>query len=210
MMTAIVLAAGQSTRMGGQNKLLLPFRGTTLIERMVDAVIASGVESTVAVLGHDADRVRPLLENRPVTVAENPAYEEGMAGSIRAGLRAAPAGCDGYMICLTDMPLLEAQDLARLLAAFSGRPAGKDILLASHQGRRGNPVLFAARYREEVAQARGPIGGCKGIVQRYPEQVLAVELGNDHAVWDIDTPEDYQRLLALHGQQRAAGGESLP
>jgi CTP:molybdopterin cytidylyltransferase MocA len=58
-------------------------------------------------------------------------------------------------------------------------------------------VLFGARYAAEVAQATGPIGGCKGIVKRYPERVLEVELGNDHAVWDIDTPEDYERLLAL-------------
>jgi molybdenum cofactor cytidylyltransferase len=118
-----------------------------------------------------------------------------MAGSIRTGLQAAPAGSDGYMICLTDLPLLESADLNRLLEAFAGRSGDKDILLPAHEGRGGNPVLFAAHYAAEVAEATGPIGGCKGVVQRHPERVQLVELGNDHAVWDIDTPQDYQRLL---------------
>jgi molybdenum cofactor cytidylyltransferase len=154
------------------------------------------VAETVVVLGHEAERVRPLLAGRPLTLVENRAYAEGMAGSIRTGLDAAPAERDGYLICLTDLPLLETADLERLLEAFAARPAGKDILLPVHEGRRGNPVLFAARYAPEVAGASGPIGGCKGIVQRHPERVGLVELGNDHALWDLDTPEDYRRLLA--------------
>jgi molybdenum cofactor cytidylyltransferase len=193
--TAIVLAAGLSTRMGGQNKLLLPYRGKTLIENMVDVVTSSQVTDTVVVLGHQAEQVRPLLADRPVILVENRAYEEGMAGSIRAGLQAAPPGSDGYMICLTDLPLLEPADLNRLLEAFASRPEDKDILLPAHEGQGGNPVLFAAHYAAEVAQATGPIGGCKGVVKRHPERVQLVELGNDHAVWDIDTPRDYERLL---------------
>jgi len=198
--TAIVLAAGQSTRMGGRNKLLLPYRGKTLIENMVDVVAASRAAQVVVVLGHEAGRVRPLLNGRcgnggRVTTVENPSYEEGMATSIQAGLRAAPPS-DGYMICLTDLPLLEPEDLDRLLGAFATRPPEKDILLPLHGGKRGNPVLFSAGYAPEVARASGPIGGCKGIVKRYPQRVLEVEFGNDHAVWDIDTAEDYERLLA--------------
>jgi len=196
MVTAIVLAAGQSTRMGAENKLLLPFRGKTLIENMLDAVTGSAVGNTVVVLGHEAHRVRPLLEGRPVTLAENSGYVEGMASSIRVGLAAAPADSDGYMICLTDLPLLESRDLNLLIENFIRREPERDILRPSHEGRSGNPVLFSRRYRDEVMRARGPIGGCKGIVKRYAERVREVELGNDHAVWDIDTPEDYQRLLA--------------
>jgi len=196
MVTAIVLAAGQSTRMVGENKLLLPFRGRTLIENMVEAVTRSSVGQTVVVLGHEAERVRPLLEGRPVLLVENADYAEGMASSIRTGLAAAPADAEGYMICLTDLPLLESRDLDLLIEAFARREPEMDILLPSHAGRRGNPVLFSRRYRDEVMQARGPIGGCKGIVKRYAERVREVDLGNDHAVWDIDTPDDYQRLLA--------------
>jgi len=199
MIAAIVLAAGQSTRMGGTNKLLLPFLGQTLVERMVETVTGSAVGATVVVLGHEAERVRPLVERSGVTVAVNAQYEEGMAGSIRVGLAACPPGAEGYMVCLTDMPLLRSEDLDRLVLAFNRRPAGKDILLAGHGDRRGNPVLFSARYRDEVAQARGPIGGCKGIVKQYPERVMTVDLGNDHAVWDIDTPEDFRQLVAAHG-----------
>jgi molybdenum cofactor cytidylyltransferase len=199
MIAAILLAAGQSTRMGGTNKLLLPFQGRTLVERMVETVTGSAVGATVVVLGYEAEQVRPLVERSGVTVAVNPEFAEGMAGSIRVGLAACPPGADGYMVCLTDMPLLRAEDLDRLVAAFAGRPAAKDILLAGHGERRGNPVLFAARYRDDVALAQGPIGGCKGIVKRHPDRVLTVDLGNDHAVWDIDTPEDYRRLVAAHG-----------
>lgn len=196
MISAIVLAAGQSTRMGAENKLLLPFRGSTLIEGVVDVVTASRAGETIVVLGHEADRLRPLLAEKPVTLVDNPDYREGMSSSVRAGLGSLSPGATGAMICLTDQPLLEPEDLDRLMAALESQSGGepKSIVVPVFQGQRGNPVLFSLRHRDEVMAARGPVGGCKGIVKSHPEAVLRVEMGNDHILRDIDTPGDYAAL----------------
>lgn len=196
MISAIVLAAGQSTRMGADNKLLLPFRGSTLIEGVVDVVTASRAGETIVVLGHEADRLRPLLAEKPVILVTNPDYHEGMSSSIRTGLGRISSQATGVMICLTDQPLLEPEDLDRLIGALESQtePELKSIVVPEFGGRGGNPVLFSLAHRDEVMGARGPVGGCKGIVKKYPESVLRVEMANDHILMDIDTPEDYAAL----------------
>lgn len=201
MIAAVLLAAGQSTRMGAENKLLLPFRGHTVVEHMVGVLLASRLDEVVVVLGHEAERVRPLLEGRPVRLVENAEYREGMGSSLKAGLREVSPQAEAVMVCLTDQPLLEATDVDRLIDAYRIALAWdttalpRDIVVPFHQGRRGNPILFSARYREEVLATRGPVAGCRGIVQRYPEAILAVEMETDHVVRDLDTPEDYRALI---------------
>ena len=201
MISAVLLAAGQSTRMGAENKLLLPFRGHTVVEHMVGVLLASRLDEVVVVLGHEAERVRPLLEGRPVRLVENAEYREGMGSSLKAGLREVSPQAEAVMVCLTDQPLLEAADVDRLIDAYRIALAWdtttlpRDIVVPFHQGRRGNPILFSARYREEVLATRGPVAGCRGIVQRYPEAILAVEMETDHVVRDLDTPEDYRALI---------------
>ncbi len=200
--SAVLLAAGLSTRMGGRNKLLLPFGGTTLIEHSVDVLLASRLDELVVVLGHEAGRVRPRLAEggraRPFTVVEHPGYAEGMGSSLKAGLRHVAPGAEGVMVCLTDQPLLEPGDVDRLIGAFAEAAAnggGRDIVVPEHRGQRGNPVLFAARHRAEVLATRGPVAGCRGLVRRHPQAVRTVEMDNDHVVRDIDTPEDYRALV---------------
>jgi molybdenum cofactor cytidylyltransferase len=195
MISAIVLAAGMSTRMGAENKLLLPFRGTTLIGNMVDVVTGSRVGETLVILGHEAERVRAALAGKPVTFVDNPNYAEGMGSSVQAGVRAVSPQATGIMVCLTDLPLIESAELDRLIAAFEAGQAGKSIAVPCHQGQRGNPVLFSARFRDEVLGTRGPVAGCRGIVKKYPDQVIEVEMAHDHILRDIDTIEDYRRLV---------------
>ncbi len=110
MITAIILAAGESRRYGHANKLFLPYRDKTLIEHTVDVVSASRVTELVVVLGHEAERVRAVLGDRQIVIVENPSYRQGMVTTIQAGIRAAWAGIDGWMICLSDLPLLEPTD----------------------------------------------------------------------------------------------------
>ena len=194
MISAIVLAAGQSTRMGGENKLLLPFRDTTIMETIVAAVTGSQVGETIVVVGHEADRVRERLTRWPVAVVENPHFAEGMGSTLKAGLASASKNAAGYMICLTDLPLVESADFDRLIRAF--RDAGQQrIVVPFHEGQRGNPVIFPVRFREEVLATRGPVAGCRGIVARYPEAVLEIEMGSRNFLRDIDTLEDYRKLV---------------
>jgi molybdenum cofactor cytidylyltransferase len=209
LISAIVLAAGMSTRMGAENKLLLPFRGTTLIGNMVDVVAGAQVGETLVVLGHEAERVRAAVLARPgrsggpVIFVDNPNYAEGMGSSVQAGMRAVSVRATGIMVCLTDLPLIESAELNQLIKAFEMQlNAEPPIAVPIHQGQRGNPVLFSAKYRDEALSMRG-MAGCRGIVKKYPERVIEVEMVEDHVLLDIDTVEDYRRLVAVEGSSAA-------
>ena len=197
MISAIILAAGESTRMGAENKLLLPFQGTTLLGATVTAVTHSRVGETIVVVGHEQERVRKALAGLPVRIVFNPDYREGMSTSIHAGVRACSPDTRGLMICLSDMPRVGSADLNRLIDRFEG--ADQDaIVLPTFSGQRGNPVLFSCRFRPEVLAVRGPTGGCKSVVKAHPEAVIEVPLERDNVLQDIDTPEDYRRLLGAN------------
>ena len=192
--TAIVPAAGLSSRMG-QNKLLMPFAGKSLIERAVDTLMTSGVDEIVVVLGHEANLLRSRLEGKRVHFVDNPDYRAGLSTSVRAGMEAAPKGADAMMIYLADQPLLEADEVRRLILAFAeARRAGKSIVVPFFCNKRGNPVILDASYREMVLDVVGD-AGCRRIIKRHPEQVFAVQMETDHVVRDVDTPEDFESLI---------------
>jgi len=194
MITAIVPAAGLSSRMG-QNKLLMPFAGKSLIERAVDTLMTSGVDEIVVVLGHEANLVRSRLEGKSVHFVDNPDYRAGLSTSVRAGMEAAPKGADAMMIYLADQPLLEADEVRRLVLAFAeAKRAGKSIVVPFFCNKRGNPVILDASYREMVLDVVGD-AGCRRIIKRHPEQVFAVQMETDHVVRDVDTPEDFESLI---------------
>ena len=192
--TAIVPAAGLSSRMG-QNKLLMPFAGKSLIERAVDTLMTSGVDEIVVVLGHEANLLRSRLEGKRVHFVDNPDYRAGLSTSVRAGMEAAPKGADAMMIYLADQPLLEADEVRRLILAFAeAKRAGKSIVVPFFCNKRGNPVILEASYREMVLDVVGDVG-CRRIIKRHPEQVFAVQMETDHVVRDVDTPEDFESLI---------------
>ncbi|MCH8960518.1 MAG: nucleotidyltransferase family protein [Bacteroidetes bacterium] len=196
MITAIVLAAGESRRMGSANKLLLPFGETTLIERMVRSVRQSEADEVIVVLGHEADRVRAALDAHDVAFVENDRYQEGMTTSIHAGVRAASPEAAGFMICLSDLPLIEPEELNRLIEAFkeAARDDERPIVVPTFEGRRGNPVLFPVHYKTHLLDHKG-LMGCKAILKQNPDTVLEVAMATDHVLRDIDTMEAYQRLF---------------
>ena len=196
MISAVILAAGMSTRMGGPNKLLLAYRGTSLIANTVDQVTRARVGETLVVVGHQAHLVREALAGKAVRFVDNPGFAEGQGSSVQAGVRAVSPAATGIMICLTDLPQVETADLNRLIDGFETALAqGRNVAVPVFQGERGNPVLIAAGYREEMLATRGPVAGCKGIVKRCPERVQSVEMPNDHVLRDIDTMDDYRRLV---------------
>lgn len=198
MISAIVLAAGESQRMGEQNKLLLPFHGRPLIEHVVQTVCASEAGEVIVVLGYEADRVREVLDDYDVTCVHNPRFREGMTTSIHAGVRAAAPETDGFMICLSDLPLIEPEELNTLIAALEAthRTDGQGIVVPVFQGQRGNPVLFSAHYKPDILAHDG-LMGCKGVVKQHRERVVEVEMESDHVLRDIDTPEAYRKLRSV-------------
>jgi molybdenum cofactor cytidylyltransferase len=193
MVSALVPAAGMSTRLGS-NKLLLPFKGKPLIALAVDTLLASVVDEIIVVLGHEAERVRAAIGEKRVTFVENRDYYQGLGSSVRAGVAALPSRTDAIMIYLPDQPLLEPGELNLLIRAFAeAGKSGKNIVVPLFHGQRGNPVIVDASYQAAILAVVGDTG-CRRVIKQHPDQVLTVEMKTDHVVRDIDTMEDYQLL----------------
>lgn len=191
--STILLAAGESRRMSGINKLMLAVEGEPLLRRTVKTLLASRLGEMVVVLGHQAEEARILLHGLEVRTVVNNHYREGQMSSVHCGLEALTRPCDGVMICLTDQPLLTAQDIDVLIDAFGRRSAS--ILVPTYEGRRGNPIVLAYGHRAAILGG-GRNLGCKRLIERNPELVTTVEMDTDHVVFDLDTPEDYASLQA--------------
>jgi len=191
--SAIVLAAGESRRMGGINKLMLAVEGEPLLRHTVKTLLASRLGEVVVVLGHQAEEARILLHELEVRTVVNSHYREGQMSSVHCGLETLTRPCDGVMICLVDQPLLTAQDIDVLIDAFGRR--GASILVPTYEGRRGNPIVLAYAHRAEILGG-GRNLGCKRLIESNPQLVSTVEMDVDHVVFDLDTPEDYASLQA--------------
>ncbi len=195
MLTVIVLAAGMSRRMGPVNKLLLPFRGRTILETTLGQITASGAEEIIVVLGHESERILPLLENFPVQPIFNPDFAVGMTTSIQAGVRAASADSDGFMISLSDMPLIEAATYHRLTRAFFEKKKTDERIIVQpvFENTPGNPVIFSAAYKNEIL-ALTFNEGCKPILQSNLEHVQRFPIPNKSILMDADTEAAYRAL----------------
>ena len=193
--SALVLAAGRSTRMGPVNKLLAPFGGRVMVRAVVEQLEGSCVRPIVVVTGHEADRIGEALAGAGVRLVHNPAYREGLSGSIRVGLAALPESAEAAIICLGDMPLIASSHVEKLVAAFD--PAeGREICVPVFEGKRGNPVLFARRFFEEMAAVRGDVGA-RHLIGEYEEYVCEAAMDDRAVLVDVDSP---QALLEIEEQ----------
>ena len=186
----IVLAAGRSSRMGPHNKLLESIDGKTIIAHVAEAAIASGADPVIVVTGFEAVRIEEALRDVKVTFANNARFAEGMSSSIKTGLEALKANCDGALIVLGDMPEVERRDIEALIAAFAGRNA---ICVPIRDGRQGNPVLWGASYFREMMDLTGDVGA-KSLIARHAKHVIEVPLASNGIFADVDTPADLARL----------------
>jgi molybdenum cofactor cytidylyltransferase len=205
MVSAVVLAAGMSTRMG-RNKLLLTFRDKPLVVHAVETLLASKAGEIIVVLGHESEKVWDQLEDyagqvpdggqtRRVRLVKNPNYRDGLSTSVRAGVEAASPEAEAIMIYLADQPLLEPPDVDRIIATFATAKAeGRMIVVPLFKGERGNPVILDASLRDSILGIVGDVG-CKGVIKRYPEKVYPIEMENDHVVRDVDDVQAYERLV---------------
>jgi molybdenum cofactor cytidylyltransferase len=183
---AVVLAAGRSSRMGGPNKLLALFGGEPLVRRTVARAVASQAAGTTVVAGHQADRVRAALFGLEAKLVENQAYRTGLASSLKAGIAALPESASGALVILGDMPDVSSADLDRLITAFTAA-GGVSIVRATHNGKRGNPVLLPRSVFPAVAALEGDTGA-RHLVEQEGLAVVDVEIGAGASI-DVDTPE---------------------
>ena len=191
--SAIVMAAGASTRMGTP-KQLLPYGDRTVLQVVVDVLAASTLDHIQVVLGHLAVKVRHSLGNRPVAVCVNPDHTKGMFSSILCGISALPSSSDGLMVVLGDQPQISLDVVNDLLAAYRG--SGKGVVLPVHHGRRGHPsIVDLHRYGVEIQALTGE-AGLKPVVRGHPEDTYELPVRDEGVLADLDTPEDYQQALA--------------
>ena len=183
----VILAAGASTRMG-TSKQLLVIDGQTLLQRTVEAALATPAWPVIVVLGANAEQIRPTLARYPVLVTENPAWAEGMASSIRAGittLQQFSRHMDAGLIALCDQPAFSSATIERLIAAQ--RSSGKSIVAARYTNRHGAPAIFLREHFSTLAHLTGE-EGARALLNGDPSQVTAVDL--PELALDLDTPAD--------------------
>jgi molybdenum cofactor cytidylyltransferase len=191
---AIVLAAGRSTRMGGPNKLLAEIGGKALVRIAVEQALASRARPVVVVSGHQRDQVEAALKGLAVKLVHNPDYAEGLSTSLKAGIAALPADADGAIVCLGDMPQVDAALIDRLIAAFDPEK-GALVAVPTIAGKRGNPVVWSRRFFADLARLDGDVGA-RHLIGSYPEAVAEVPVTGNGALVDVDTPDALRAVKA--------------
>ena len=187
LVSAIILAAGESRRMG-KPKQLLPLDKTTILECTIDNFLNSEVHDVVVVVGYRAEEVVSLIAKRPTSMVVNAAYRDGMSTSIIAGLSLISDNAQGVMLALADQPFIDSQTINCLVESFGAHDKG--IVLPIYQGKRGHPVILSIKYKEELLSLKGDIGG-REIIHRYPDDVLEVPVNCEGICVDIDTVDTY-------------------
>jgi len=193
MISAILLGAGQSKRMG-VDKLSLPWGRGTILGHCFNMLLGSDVQELVVVLGIQNEGLKNLFQGRTVKVVVNPYSNKGMSTSIRRGIEALRPKSDGILIALGDQPFLKTRTINVLIHAFEqGR--GR-IVVPSFRGRRGHPAIFDRKYKRELLNLEGDVGG-RSVMERHPKDVRVVPVKSIGVVTDVDTWQDYKHQLRV-------------
>jgi molybdenum cofactor cytidylyltransferase len=200
-LAGVVLAAGESRRMG-QPKQLLPFGERTILERVVDTLLTAGVGEVVVVLGHVADRVRAVLGDRPVTAVVNEFYRQGMLSSVKCGVRAIGAGYDAVLFALGDQPHIEGAVVSEVMRAYRAGNAG--IVIPRYGDKKGHPIIInLQKYREAIVNLPED-SGLNALMQEHADDVCLIDVATEDIIRDIDVPDDYTRELARFTERRSS------
>ena len=188
----LLLAAGQSRRMGGHNKLLADVGGVPMVRRTVSNLLASGAGPVIVVTGHQAAETTRVLHGLDVRFVHNPEYAAGLSTSLRTGLAEVPGDADGVVICLGDMPRVTPGTIDRLIAAYDP-VEGRAICVPTWQGKRGNPVLWDRQFFKDMAELAGDVGA-RHLIGTHGELVVEVEMKDEGVIIDVDTPDALARV----------------
>ncbi len=191
---ALILAAGQSRRMGAANKLLAEIDGKAMLARVVEATQASQAVDILAVTGHEADTVAAVLNGYDVPNVHNPSFADGLSTSLQAGIAALPDDIDGVIVLLGDMPRVSPGHIDRLIAAFNP-VEGRAVCVPTYQGKRGNPVLFGSQFFAEMASVGGD-SGAKHLIGQHEDELVEVPMEDDGIFLDVDTPDALTAIRA--------------
>ena len=194
MIAGLVLAAGESSRMGA-DKALLTYRGHTFIETIVRTLRHGGVTRIAVVLGHHADEIRRAVDLSDVLVVVNEAYRQGQTSSLQAGLRALDSregpSLEAIVFCLVDHPAVSAEVIQTLVATF--RASGSPVVIPTYKGQRGHPVLIGHALFGELL-ALSPAAGANTVTRKYRDATQFVEVNDMGILVDVDDPDAYRSL----------------
>jgi molybdenum cofactor cytidylyltransferase len=191
MISAVLLAAGESRRMG-EFKQLLRLGDKSFVEHCVDNLLASRVGEVVVVTGHREDDVRRMIGDRRVIFAYNPAYQLGMASSIMRGVQAVSESARAWVLALVDQPRIGPNVINRIIGTYETKQ--KLIVIPTYQGKNGHPILLDLSLKEEIL-VMDPARGLHSVVRAHAGEIARVEVFDGGVLEDCDLPEDYERIL---------------
>jgi molybdenum cofactor cytidylyltransferase len=191
MISAIVLAAGESRRMG-RPKQMLAWQGKTLLRHVLESLINSNADEIILVLGHEAEAIRKGLSEFQIKVVINPDYKQGMASSLRQGLLAMDPGSEAFLVLLADQPGIGPDIINRMIREYKQANPKRGIVRPVYRGLRGHPVLIGIQYLQEARQLQGDVGA-RQILIDHPDDILEIDVDQDAVLKDIDTPEEYRK-----------------
>ncbi|MFC1910142.1 molybdenum cofactor cytidylyltransferase, partial [Chloroflexota bacterium] len=187
MISVILLAAGESRRMG-KLKQLLPYGKATIMEQAIENLAGSRAGDIIVVLGYRADDIRQHIKHKQIRIVINQHYLQGMSSSIKAGLKAVANDVEYLMLALADQPCIGAETINQLID--KAQNSDKGIFVPVYRGRRGHPVLFSIRYKDEMMGLVGDVGG-KQLLKNHAEDVAEIKVDCPGVLQDIDTMYDY-------------------
>ena len=197
--SGILLAAGLSTRMR-QPKQLLPFGESTIVETVVDNMLDAKFSEVIVVVGHCAEQIQTLLDERPIKIVFNPDYREGMLTSAQVGIRSLnfpnarnKSDRDAFSLMLVDQPFITSSLIDKVIDAYA--QTDKGIVLPSYNYQRGHPVVFHQRFADDILALGAESGGVRSIFKSHSEDIYYVPVDTDDVLRDIDYREDYERAL---------------
>ena len=190
MISAILLAAGQSKRMGGENKLTKKIQRASLIKHSVKKILASSIGELIIVLGYQKEIIEKLIDkNNKIKFVFNKDFESGMASSIKTGLNNLSEKTESFFICLGDMPMVGHDIYNQLIKS----KANKEIIVPTYKEQQGNPVLFNKSMKEKVMDISGDIGA-KKILELNKDKILNIETNDQSVVKDFNTKDNFNSL----------------
>ena len=188
MISAILLTAGQSKRMNGENKLTKEIQGTPLIKHSVKNILASSIDELIIVLGHQKETIEKLInKNEKIKFVFNKDFESGIASSIKTGLNNLSEKTEAFFICLGDMPMVNPNIYNQLIKSINKR----EIIVPTYKGQQGNPVLFAKSMKEKIINISGDVGA-KKILEQYDEKIFRLPIDNKTIISDFNTQDSFK------------------
>ena len=187
----LILAAGGSSRMGDQNKLMMPFQGKPMLNHVVNASLNSNLTQTFVVVGHQSSEIKNLVQSDDIQCVENEQWETGMASSIVAGISQLKQ-FDGFLILLGDMPLVTPKLINEII--FHG--SADKIVIPIKDGLHGNPVFFGSKFRDELLTLYGD-SGAKKVIQDNLSSMIKIEIQSNTIFKDYDTKESLESVAGV-------------